>query len=201
MSTYMPREASVTDEGGLALHEGPGFLSWVAGLVHAHRDRLLAYARRRGLDAEDSLDAVQDSFVSFLRLPEARAIAHASEDSLKLLTVILRHNLQNRRRKHARHGRAQLLLEAEAAHIDRENSETLIAQAEELARVAGCIRRMAQVQRRVVMLSLLDGQSRDEVAKVLGISEGYVRVLLHRARQHVRNCPVVEEGTVDGDGV
>jgi hypothetical protein len=46
-----------------------GFLTRVAALAHAHRDRLLAYARRRGLDAEDALDVVQDSFISFLLAP------------------------------------------------------------------------------------------------------------------------------------
>lgn len=44
--------------------------------------------------------------------------------------------------------------------------------AEELARVKGCIDRMAYLQRQVVMLSLLDQQPRDEVAKLLGVSDG-----------------------------
>jgi len=33
------------------------------------------------------------------------------------------------------------------------------------------------------------GAARDRVAELLGISDGYVRVLLHRAREHVRACP------------
>lgn len=162
-------------------------------LVHRHRERLLAYARRRGLGAEDALDAVQDGFVSFLRLPEAQAIAHEGDDALKLLTVIVRHNLQNQLSKRRRHGRAHALIQAEAAQLDNESSESLIARAEELARLKGCIDRMAYLQRKVVMLSLLDDQPRDEVAKLLGISDGYVRVLLHRARQHVRTCPYDSE--------
>jgi RNA polymerase sigma-70 factor, ECF subfamily len=176
-------------DGELALRSAPGFLSWVSVLVHSHRERLLAYARRRGLGAEDALDAVQDGFVSFLKLPEAQAIAHDGDDALKLLTVIVRHNLQNQLRKSRRHGRAHALIEAEAAQLDNQSSESLIAQAEELARVKGCIERMAYLQRQVVMLSMLDEQPRDEVAKLLGISDGYVRVLLHRAREHVRTCP------------
>jgi RNA polymerase sigma-70 factor, ECF subfamily len=167
----------------------PGFLTWVSALVHTHRERLFAYARRRGLSAEDALDAVQDSFVSFLKLPEAQAIAHDEEDALKLLTVIVRHNLQNQLRKRRRHGRAHALIEAEAAQVDNESSESLVAQAEELARVKGCIARMAHLEREVIMLSLLDEAPRAEVGKLLGISDGYVRVLLHRAREHVRNCP------------
>lgn len=188
MSTVSSVSAESVD-GELALRSAPGFLGWVSVLVHRHRERLLAYARRRGLRAEDALDAVQDGFVSFLRLPEAQAIAQDGDDALKLLTVIVRHNVQNQLSKRRRHGRAQALIEAEAAQLDNETSESLIAQAEELARVKGCIERMAYLQRQVVMLSLLDEQPRDEVAKVLGISAGYVRVLLHRAREHVRTCP------------
>ena len=55
-------------------------------------------------------------------------------------------------------------------------------------RVNGCIQRMAQLQRAVIMLSLVDDLSHDETAKLLGVSAGYVRVLLHRAREHVRAC-------------
>ena len=46
-------------------------------IERAHRARLLSYARRRGLDAEEALDAVQDSFLSFLELPEARSVARS----------------------------------------------------------------------------------------------------------------------------
>lgn len=180
--------ANETSPAPQELHVPHGFLSWVAVLVHKHRARLLVYARRRGLNAQDALDAVQDCFVAFLRLPEARAITDVSDDSVKMLTVILRHNIQNRRRKQFRRARAQLLLEAGEAALDTTTSEDLIAHAEDFGRAHGCILRMARLQRRVVMLSLLDEQPREAVAKLLGISDGYVRVLLHRARDHIRKC-------------
>lgn len=174
-----------------SVHAPPGFLQWVAELVHTHRQRLLAYARKRGLDAEDALDAVQESFVSFLRLPEARSMARDGDDALKLLTVLLRHNLQNLRRKTTRRRRVHVTFEVESLDSGWEDSATIIARAEELARVQGCILRMARLQRQVVLLSILDEQPREQVAETLGITEGYLRVLLHRARQHVRNCSFV----------
>jgi RNA polymerase sigma-70 factor (ECF subfamily) len=184
-------EKTTLAEGEHALHAAPGFLNWVAALVHSHRSRLLGYARRRGLDAEEALDVVQDSFASFMRLPEARTIAHEGDDSLKLLTVLVRHNVQNYRRKRRRRSGAQTLVEAEFAEQSSETSEELIGRAEELARVHGCILRMANLQREVVQLSLLDEQPRERVAELLGISDGYVRVLLHRAREHVRACSYI----------
>jgi RNA polymerase sigma-70 factor (ECF subfamily) len=167
-------------------HAPPGFLRWVATLVHTHRARLVAYARRRGLDGEEALDAVQEGFVSFLRLPEARTIATDGDDALKLLTVLVRHNLQNRRRKRVRQASVRWLIESGAG--EGESSEAILARAEELARVEGCILRMRRLQRDVVTLSLLDDQPSHEVARMLGITPGYVRVLLHRAREHVRTC-------------
>jgi RNA polymerase sigma-70 factor (ECF subfamily) len=198
MTTVSPTEPSLREDEAAdgRLHAPPGFLAWVAQLVHAHRRRLLAYARRRGLDAEDALDAVQESFVSFLRLPEARSMARTGDDALKLLTVLLRHQLQNLRRKATRRQRAHVALEVEALDSGWEDSATIIARAEELARVHGCILRMARLQRQVVLLSILDEQPRGQVAQTLGISDGYLRVLLHRAREHVRNCTFMYDDDV-----
>jgi RNA polymerase sigma-70 factor (ECF subfamily) len=166
---------------GVDGHASQGFLERVARLVHAHRARLLSYAMKRGLSADDALDVVQEGFVTFLRLPQARTIA--SGDALKLLTVLVRHQLQNRRRHNARTLPAEL-----APDALEESSEELVARAEELARVRGCILRMNALQGQVIRLSLLDERPHEEVGAMLGISDGYVRVLLHRAREHVRNC-------------
>lgn len=168
-------------------HAPPGFLSWVSRLVHEHRATLLRFATRRGLGPEDALDSVQDTFVSFLTLPHARTIADSAGDAIKMLTVMVRHDVMNRRRKRARRDRGDAIL-AVVSNEAAESSEALVARAEELARVHGCILRMADLQRRVILLSLLDEIPREDVASTLGISDGYVRVLLHRAREHVRTC-------------
>jgi RNA polymerase sigma factor (sigma-70 family) len=162
-------------------HAAPGFLNQVARLVHAHRARLLSYAMKRGLDAEDALDVVQEGFLTFLRLPQALTVAEP--DALKFLTVLVRHQLQNRRRQNAR-----TLPEDVHSAVHDETSEDLVARAEELARIHGCILRMKALQGEVIRLSLLDERPQEEVASMLGISDGYLRVLLHRAREHVRNC-------------
>jgi RNA polymerase sigma factor (sigma-70 family) len=167
-------------------HAPPGFLGWVAALVHSHRATLLRAARGHGLTPEEALDAVQDAFATFLTLPEARSLAHEGEDAVRFLSTLLRHHALNRRRKHRRHQRGHaLLLDDGAAH---ESSEALLARAEDVARVNGCILQMAQLQRAVVQLSLIDEVPHQEVSELLELSPGYVRVLLHRARAHVRTC-------------
>jgi RNA polymerase sigma-70 factor, ECF subfamily len=190
MSTLSALEAPTpSDPEATATHAEPGFLSWVAALVHQHRARLLAYARRDGLEGEEALDAVQDCFVSFLKLPVARSVARDGSDAIKLLTVLLRHDIQNRLRLRTRRRKAQLTLMQEQTEQQSDTSEELLARYEELARVHGCILRMAELQRRVIMLSLVDQAPHEDIAEVLGVSAGYVRVLLHRAREHVRTCP------------
>lgn len=52
MSTVSSSVEAEPVEGELALGSAPGFLTWVSGLVRRHRERLLVYARRRGLSAE-----------------------------------------------------------------------------------------------------------------------------------------------------
>jgi RNA polymerase sigma-70 factor (ECF subfamily) len=84
----------------------------------------VAYARRHGLDPEEALDAVQDSFASFLKLPEARSISRSGDDSLKLLTVIVGNNVQNQRRKRGRHDRGMALASVAAIEGPRAPSSS-----------------------------------------------------------------------------
>jgi len=169
----------------------PGFTVWVAEMVHRHRGRLLSYARRRGLAPEDALDVVQDSFASFLTLPQAQSIARVGDDAIKLLTVIARHNILNLRRKRATRERGLDLNELPAS-ADTESHEELLGRAEELTRVYGCLLRMNRLQRAAILLSTLDDRPGEDVSDILGVSPGHLRVLLHRARAHVRACPLDE---------
>ena len=92
---------SRTEDGGTAVSGArPGFLEWVTRLVHTHRGRLYRLARREGLREEDSLDCVQDAFHTFFLLPQARQLVESSDDSIKLLSVLVRNHARNRRRRH-----------------------------------------------------------------------------------------------------
>ena len=93
--------ASRTEKGGTAAasEAQPGFLEWVTRLVHTHRRRLYGLARREGLREEDSLDCVQDAFQTFLVLPQARRLVESNDDSIKLLSVLVRNHARNRRRR------------------------------------------------------------------------------------------------------
>jgi RNA polymerase sigma factor (sigma-70 family) len=178
-ATKRPPESTNTDET---------YVRWVSELVHQHRRSLIGAARRQGLSAEDALDCVQDAFFSFMQLPQARAIAELRADSAKLLQVVLRHVMANRRRSLSRRARLLVSLAEEPPGLEAASSETLIAEAESAAHMEGCIQRLAELQRRVIELSLLDENSSEDIAQICGISAGHARVLLHRSRRYLRQC-------------
>ncbi len=167
----------------------PGFLDWTTRLVHEHRGRLFRLARREGIRKEESLDSVQDAFQTFLLLPQARQLVESTDDSLKLLSVLVRNHARNRRRRHeiARphdSGDETLaLLTAEEPRVDE-----LIAQAQEFALMVGCLDHLGKLQRAVVSLRMLDEVPGEDVAAMLGLPASHVAVLLHRAKQRVRGC-------------
>jgi RNA polymerase sigma-70 factor (ECF subfamily) len=164
-------------------------LDAVTRLVHEHRGRLARVATSEGLTAEDALDAVQEAFQSLLTLPQAALLCEAPEDARKLLVTLTRNIARNRRRLHAvarPHSGDDRVLGALPS--PEPAADELIAAAEEHARLAGCLGRLAGVQRAVVTLRMLDGRDGAAVARALGISPGNVAVLLHRAKGKLAAC-------------
>jgi RNA polymerase sigma-70 factor (ECF subfamily) len=182
-------ELSRSEAGTAASGARPGFLEWVTRLVHTHRGRLYRLARREGLREEDSLDCTQDAFQTFLLLPQARQLVESDDDSIKLLSVLVRNHARNRRRKHEiarphdsdEAGLARLT--AEALPVD-----ALIGQAEDFALMVGCLDHLGKLQRAVMSLRMLDEIPGEDVATMLGLPPSHVAVLLHRAKQNVRSC-------------
>jgi RNA polymerase sigma-70 factor (ECF subfamily) len=158
----------------------------VAELVHQHREPLLRFAKSRQLDAESALDCVQEAFLSFMKLPQSRDIARENDDAAKMLFVLLKHIISNHKRTTQR--REKILSEHVGEFSFIQDSEKLIADAEHLGRIRGCILQMQSLQRAVIEMSLLDDASGSDIAEALGISPGHVRVLLFRAREHIKQC-------------
>jgi RNA polymerase sigma-70 factor (ECF subfamily) len=107
-------------------------------LVHAQRGRLYRLARREGLRDQDAFDCVQDAFHTFLLLPQARRLVGSNDDSMKLLSAMVRNHARNRRRKHAisrPHDSSDETLALVAA--DTQPVEELIARAEDFSLMLG----------------------------------------------------------------
>jgi RNA polymerase sigma-70 factor (ECF subfamily) len=56
------------------------------------------------------------------------------------------------------------------------------------ARVAGCLERLPERERAVLVLSFYDEQAAEQVGQSLGLTAGNVRVLRHRGIEKLRRC-------------
>jgi RNA polymerase sigma-70 factor (ECF subfamily) len=185
----LPGPARKTGGCNCADADSGAFLGWVGQLVHRHRRELVGVARAEGLTPEDAFDAVQDAFQTFLTLPAAHPLIDAGDPSRKLLVTLTRNVARNRRRLHAQArphiGDPDSLAALPAADA---GADELIAAAEDQIRLHRCVQSLADVQRAVVTLRMLDDVAGEDVAHALGITPGHVAVLLHRAKANLLAC-------------
>lgn len=160
----------------------------VGELARAHTPALAAVARGEGLEGDAALDVVQDALHAFLLLPEARRLA-GSDGARRFLVAMVRNGARNLRR---RRFRAAPHVPAEDAALvglhDAHDAEGALAAAETHAQLEGCVGRLGDVKRKVVTLRVLEEASAETVARELGLSEGHVAVLLHRAKKELHRC-------------
>jgi RNA polymerase sigma-70 factor (ECF subfamily) len=169
---------------------GASFHGWVTILVHGHRARLARIVRREGLRADDALDCVQETFLSFLTLPQARLLVGLADDSARMLAILARNIARNRRRRHD-YSRPHIVddeVVERSLVSDGVSADDVIAAAEKHAMILGCMTTLSEMQRAVVQLRLLDDIPGENVASQLGTNPNHVAVLLHRAKRHLRSC-------------
>lgn len=173
-----------------------GFHGWVSVLVHRHRARLARVVRREGIRAEDALDCVQEAFLSFLSLPQARLLVGLPDDSARMLTILARNIARNRRRRHDS-ARPHVVDEVTMQELasDAASADDVVAAAEQYAMTLGCMATLNEVQRAVVDLRLIDEVPGENVARQLGTTTAHVAVLLLRAKQRLRHCVATADAT------
>jgi RNA polymerase sigma factor (sigma-70 family) len=165
------------------------FFGWVTQLVHAHRGRLARIVQREGVRANDALDCVQETFVSFLELPQARLLVGLPLDSAKLLAILARNIARNRRRRHD-YAKPHLVDEEVGPGLpsDTASADEIVARAEQHALALGCMVTLNEVQRAVVNLRVIDEVPGEDVARQLGTTPSHVAVLLFRAKERLQRC-------------
>src|SRR5271165_1106803 len=149
--------------------DADSFHGWVTVLVHQHRARLARVVRREGVRADDALDCVQEAFLSFLALPQARLLVGLPDDSARMLIILARNIARNRRRRHD-YARPHVVDDAAVEELasDAASVDEVIAAAEQHAMTLGCIATLNEVQRAVVRLRLIDEVPGEDVAAQLG---------------------------------
>jgi RNA polymerase sigma factor (sigma-70 family) len=156
-------------------------------VVREQRSALARMAQREGLGAEDALDCVHDAFCTFLRLALDGELPDDATEHVPLLAGIVVNTARNKRRRHHL-ARPHHTIEGLEPIDDAPSTETLVAHAEECVRLRGCVDRLCRTQRTVVMMRLLEERPGEDVASTLGVTRGYVDVLLHRAKASLLVC-------------
>ena len=164
----------------------PDVLGILSDLARSGRADLVRTAQREGASAEDAVECVQDALCTFLQLAQKDELPAAHGEWPLFLGGIVRNAARNKRRRHhvaLPHDDVETLV-----LVAGESAESLVAEAEEHVRLRGCVDQLCETQKAVVMLRLLEEQPGEDVATSLGISRGYVDVLLHRAKASLRVC-------------
>ena len=173
-------------------------LDELSRVVRSQRGALAAVARSEGANAEDAVDCVQEGMCTLLELAQRGAATLEGDGARALLVTIVRNVARNRRRRHFVARPHEDLGAAERPDERQLGADESIARAEEHVRLRACVEELCAIQRAVVTLRLLEEHPGEDVAGALGISAGYVAVLLHRAKRELRACMTTAIGTGGG---
>jgi RNA polymerase sigma-70 factor (ECF subfamily) len=166
---------------------GPDVLGILSEIARSGRAELVRTARREGAGPEDAVEAVQDALCTFLQLSQKKETPADAAEWPAYLAGIVRNVARNKRRRH-HIARPHEDVDALPMPSDASSAEKLVAEAEEHVRLRACVDQLCETQKAVVMLRLLEERPGEDVAESLGISRGYVDVLLHRAKASLRVC-------------
>lgn len=166
----------------LAALAGEGHERAFEALVQRYRRPLLRYCRGMRLADTRAEDILQQAFLqawmAFARGTEVR-------DVRPWLYRIVHNAAVNAMRGAAEaHSELTEAAQATAALATESHLQRRMALHDALSDVAA----LPRMQQQAIFLTAVDGQSHDEVAGVLGISEGALRGLLYRARSTLRSA-------------
>ncbi len=150
-------------------------------LYRRYLRRVYSYVFYQLGDHHDAEDVTERTFVAALAgLPDF----HERGSTFRAWLFTIAHNtlanhLRSRSRRRTEH------LERALDHQAPEDVGATVAQRDEARRVWRAVAALPAERRRVILLRFVDELSAREIGRVLGRSEGAVRVLLHRALKEV----------------
>ncbi len=194
---------AVADEVTLLVRMRAGDDDAFEACVRAYSGQLLAVARRILSHEEDARDAVQDAFLSaFKGIGRFDGLSRISTWLHRIVVNAALSRLRTRRRRPETSIEDLLPHFAEGEHqIDppapwKATSVAILQQQEARDMVRGCINRLPETYRIVLVLRDIEGLSTEETAQLLDTTLGVVKTRLHRARQALRSFldPYFREG-------
>jgi RNA polymerase sigma-70 factor, ECF subfamily len=162
-------------------------------LVRTHSGRMLSVCRRILRNDEEAKDAVQEAFVSAFRgLSSFEGTSRLGTWLHRIAVNASLMRLRSRKRRPEEPIDDLLPTFRDDGHARVEPQDwspsalQLVESGETRAFVRGCIDRLPDLYRVVLLLRDIEEMDTAEAAEVLGVSEGVVKVRLHRARHALR---------------
>jgi RNA polymerase sigma-70 factor (ECF subfamily) len=181
------------DEATLLARMRAGDKDAFEACVRTYCTRLLAVARSILRNEEDANDAVQEAFLSAFK-------DIGRFEGRSLLGTWLHRIVVNKAlaRLRSRQRRPEQSIEDLLPHFGEDEhqlnppapwkatSETILQRQESRELVRGCIDKLPEIYRTVLLLRDIEGLDTEETARLLDTSPGVVKTRLHRARQALR---------------
>jgi len=158
-----------------------------ADVVRRFEPAVRRYCRSRCRSPEDADDAVQDTFMRYLRRSEARIHNHEAwliRAASRACADIGRRQARDDKHRLAGHWKSSLEKEEELVFFKPTADPEQIT-VEQLT-VSALIRQLTPREQTVVTHLYLLGASIDQVATYLGVSPAHLRVIALRARRHAQ---------------
>jgi RNA polymerase sigma-70 factor, ECF subfamily len=160
------------------------FMSNLNAIVAAHSDAVWRTAFRLLNDHEDALDCYQETFLAALRLSPGNEVRHWRT---MLVRIAACRAIDQLRQRYQREKTAVSLERLTSGRSPMEAPDAR-AQGEELREhVRRALAALPPQQAEAFWLRHLEQLSPDEIAQLMGLESGHVRVLVHRAATGLRN--------------
>ncbi|MBO4661651.1 MAG: RNA polymerase sigma factor [Bacteroidaceae bacterium] len=145
------------------------------------KDRLFRLALRITLNRQEAEDVVQDTLLKMW----ARREEWSNVNSLEAMAVTICRNQALDYTKKA--GRSNMSIDVDRdSPIVANDPSVQMENKEGLSMARAMINDLPEVQRSIMVLREVEGQSFATIADELGMNESQVRVYLHRARQKIK---------------
>jgi RNA polymerase sigma-70 factor (ECF subfamily) len=152
----------------------------LAALVNQYAGTLYRVAFSVLRNASDAEDAVQEAFLRVLRHRDT--LNEVRDQRVWLIRIVWNIVLDRKRRAKTRPETDDVADLARVLPSEGLSAEERAAAAEHHAYVLGCVEKLPDKERQVLMLSAFEELNSVEIATVLGITESSVRSRLFRAR-------------------
>ena len=154
----------------------------VESLVRAHQADIWRYLRALGCSAHEAEDFAQETFLEVLKKPFEQRNAASTAAYLRL---VAKHRLLMERRKQ---GREKELADIDGTEIRWAEFAGDDGAESRIDALKNCMQCLEPRERQALEMRYKDCATREQIAKVLNLSDGGTKNLMERARDKLKQC-------------